>query len=97
MKKIEIKNAKPLKYIFEPRSVAVIGASAAIGKVGNAIFSNILQSNFQGVVYPVNPKYNNIMSVRAYKDVMSIPDAVDMAVICIPSKAVRNVKKEKIL
>ena len=85
---------KSLKYIFEPKSVAVIGASTNIGKVGNAIFSNILQSNFQGAVYPVNPKYNNIMSVRAYKDVMSIPDAVDMAVICVSSKAVVNVIRQ---
>ncbi len=81
---------KPLKYIFEPKSVAVIGASATIGTVGNAIFSNILQSDFQGILYPVNPKYNNIMSVRTYKDVLSIPDAVDLAVICVPKNAVVN-------
>jgi len=80
-----------LKYIFEPKSVAVIGASATIGTVGNAIFSNILQSFFQGVVYPVNPKYENIMSVRAYKDVISIPDEVDLAVICVPKKVVESV------
>jgi len=83
-----------LKFIFEPKSVAVIGASTTIGKVGNAIFSNILQSAFQGAVYPVNPKHNNIMSVRAYKDVVSILDAVDLAVICVPSKAVVNVIRQ---
>jgi len=77
---------KNLKYIFEPKSVAVIGASVTTGTVGNEIFSNILLSNFQGSVFPVNPKYDNIMSVKAYKDVVSIPDAVDMAVICVPSK-----------
>jgi len=82
---------KSLKYIFEPRSVAVIGASATKDSVGNAIFSNILQSNFQGAVYPVNPKYTNIMSVKAYKDVNSIPDTLDLAVICVPKNAVVSV------
>ncbi len=83
-----------LKNIFEPKSVAVIGASATNGTVGNAIFSNILQSNFQGSVYPVNPKYNNVMSVRAYKDVVSVPEIVDLAVICIPNKEVENIIKQ---
>ena len=85
---------KSLKSVFEPKSIAVIGASATIDTVGNAIFSNILQSNFQGAVYPVNPKYNNIMSVKAYADVSSIPDDVDMAVICISAKAVVNAIKQ---
>lgn len=85
---------KYLKYIFEPKSVAVIGASANADTVGNAIFANILQSNFQGAVYPVNPKYNNIMSVRAYNNVGSIDDVIDLAVICVPSKEVINVIKQ---
>ena len=51
---------KTLKQVFEPKSIAVIGASSTIGTVGNAIISNILQSDFQGAVYPVNPKYGNI-------------------------------------
>src|SRR5665213_100392 len=76
---------KSLKYIFEPKSVAVIGASITPDTVGNAIFLNILQSQFHGAVYPVNPKYNSINSVRAYKDVLSIPDPVEMAVVCVPS------------
>jgi acetyl coenzyme A synthetase (ADP forming)-like protein len=85
---------KNLKYIFEPKSVAVIGASTSVGKVGNAIFSNILQSDFQGAVFPVNPKHDNIMSVKAYKDVISIPDTVDMAVVCVPSEAAINVIRQ---
>lgn len=87
-------NMKSLKYIFEPKSVAVIGASTKTGKVGNAIFSNILQSKFKGAVYPVNPKHTNIMSVKAYKDILSISDEVDMAVICVPSSSTINVVKQ---
>jgi acetate---CoA ligase (ADP-forming) len=85
---------KNLKYIFEPKSVAVIGASKTTGTVGNGILSNLLESNFQGAVYPVNPKYDNIMSVRAYKDVLSIPESIDLAIICIPSKVVVDVVKQ---
>ncbi|MGP8215530.1 MAG: acetate--CoA ligase family protein [Bacteroidia bacterium] len=88
------KSKNRLKYIFEPKSVAVIGVSATPNTVGNAVFSNILQSNFKGVIFPVNPKYSNIMGVKAYKDVLSIPDEVDMAVICIPAKAVIAVLKQ---
>jgi len=85
---------KNLKSVFEPKSVAVIGASKTKGTVGNGILTNILESNFQGAVYPVNPKYDNIMSVKAYKDVLSIPEKVDLAVICIPAKAVVDVVKQ---
>jgi acetyl coenzyme A synthetase (ADP forming)-like protein len=85
---------KSLKYIFEPRSIAVIGASATVGTIGNAIFSNILQSSFKGIVYPVNPKYDSIMSVRAYNNVITIPDSIDLAVIGVPKKAVKNVIKQ---
>ena len=88
------KSKNRLKYVFEPKSVAVIGVSATLNTVGNAIFSNILQSNFKGVIFPVNPKYSNIMGVKAYKDVLSIPDDVDLAVICIPAKAVVDVIKQ---
>ncbi|MHB8261754.1 MAG: acetate--CoA ligase family protein [Bacteroidia bacterium] len=85
---------KNLKSVFEPKSVAVIGASKTKGTVGNGILTNILESCFQGAVYPVNPKHDNIMSVRAYKDVLSIPEKVDLAVICIPAKAVVDVVKQ---
>ena len=85
---------RSLNYIFEPKSVAVIGASATIGTVGNAIFSNILQSSFRGAVHPVNPRYDNIMSVKAYKNIMSIPGAIDLAIVCVPKDAVENIIKQ---
>jgi acyl-CoA synthetase (NDP forming) len=85
---------KSLKCIFEPKSIAVIGASATAGTVGNAIFSNMLQSSFKGPVYPVNPRYNNIMSVKAYKNILSVPGAVDLAIVCVPRNVVENIIKE---
>jgi acetyl coenzyme A synthetase (ADP forming)-like protein len=82
---------KNLKYIFEPKSVAIIGASQKEDTVGNSILTNILDSDFNGTVYPVNPKYENIMSHKAYADVTEITDDVDLAIICVPANVVEGV------
>lgn len=80
-----------LHHIFNPTSIAVIGASTKPGRVGSAVFQNLLESGFNGPVYPVNPKADHIMSVRAYGDLAEIPGAVDLAVICVPAKVVPKV------
>ncbi len=80
-----------LRLVFEPQSAAVIGASELPGSIGNSIFSNILHSGFNGPVYPVNPKYKSVLSVRAYNNITAIPDAVDLAVLCIPAPVVEDV------
>lgn len=86
-------SARDLSAIFAPRSVAVIGASRDPGKVGHAIFRNILE-DFQGVVYPVNPKAQAIRAVRAYSSVLEIPDPVDLAIVIVPASGVRAVLDE---
>ncbi len=73
-----------LDKLFNPQSVAVIGASNRPESVGNIIMRNILQAGFSGPVFPVNPKYQAIAGVYAYPDVNSIPKAPDLAVICTP-------------
>lgn len=83
-----------LHYIFEPKSVAVIGASAISGTVGRAIFSHILQGGFKGNVYPVNPKYKEILNVQAFATVLDIPGNVDLAIICVPVMAVEEVMNQ---
>ncbi|MFO0322635.1 MAG: CoA-binding protein [Bacteroidota bacterium] len=82
---------KNLKYIFQPSSVAVIFASDKKGSIGYAIFSNILKSEFNGVVYPVNPRCSNIMSVKTYGSVNDIIDDIDLAILCIQKNAVEEV------
>jgi len=79
-----------IKTVFEPHSVAVIGASPREATVGNAILTNILQSDFQGAVYPVNPRYKQIKSVKAYSDVIEIPESIDLAIICVPISAIEK-------
>ncbi|TMJ12780.1 MAG: CoA-binding protein [Bacillati bacterium ANGP1] len=85
--------ARDLSSIFAPRSVAVIGASRDPGKVGHAIFRNVLE-DFQGVVYPVNPHAQAIRGVRSYPSVQEIPDPLDLAIIIVPAASVRAVLDE---
>jgi acetyltransferase len=83
-----------LKFLFEPRSVAVIGASSREGTVGNAVFQNILFGRYTGVVYPVNPKSRSILGVKTYGSIRDVPDFVDLAVVVVPSTVVPEVIEE---
>ncbi len=74
-----------LNTIFYPQSVAVVGANKVPGTVPYDMLINILHSDFQGVVYPVNPREKAIAGVKTYKYVLDIPDPVDLAVIVYPS------------
>ncbi|CAB3288722.1 Acetate--CoA ligase [ADP-forming] [Methanocaldococcus lauensis] len=81
-----------LKYIFYPKSVAVIGASKIEGKVGYAIMKNL--KDFNGKVYPINPKYDEIFGMKCYKSVLDIDDEIDLAVIVVPNIVVPKVLEE---
>lgn len=74
--------------LLQPRSVAVVGASTEPGTVGHELFRNLLASDFQGPVYPVNRRAGHVASVKAYPSVKDIPDEVDLAVIALPAPAV---------
>ncbi|MEO8287665.1 MAG: bifunctional acetate--CoA ligase family protein/GNAT family N-acetyltransferase [Chloroflexota bacterium] len=84
----------PLSAIFEPRSVAVIGASEKEGSVGRTILWNLISSPFGGTVYPVNPTRPSILGVKAYPDLASVPGAVDLAVIVTPAPTVPGIMAE---
>src|SRR5215210_1844613 len=84
----------PLSAIFEPRSVAVIGATEKAGSVGRTILWNLISSPHGGTVYPVNPKRPSILGVKAYADLAAIPDAVDLAVIVTPAPTVPGIMAE---
>ncbi len=82
-----------LSSIFEPASIAVIGASNNETKWGGRILKNIL-GGFKGKVYPVNPNEKEVQGVVSYSSVADIPDDVEMAVIAIPSQLVLQVAEE---
>ena len=79
------------EHFLAPTSVAVIGASAEPGKVGHDVLHNLITAKFQGQIYPINPKSDEIMGIRAYKTVLDIPGQVDLAVVVIPAKFVADV------
>ncbi|HOT91249.1 MAG TPA: acetate--CoA ligase family protein [Anaerolineae bacterium] len=77
-----------LDTFFSPQSVAVIGASRDVEKLGYAVLHNIKQSGFAGKVYPINPKADEILDLKAYPSVLAVPDPIDLAVIVIPGRFV---------
>lgn len=83
--------ANALKLFFEPRAVAVIGASRQRGSLGGEIFHNMLSYGFQGPVYPVNPSAEVIQCVPAYPSVETIPGPVDLAIVVVPAHHVIEV------
>lgn len=87
LKREGISTCENIKYFFEPKSVAVIGASAIPGKLGYNILHNLVEGGFQGKIYPVNPKLNEISGLKCYKSVLAIPDEVDLAVLIVPAKS----------
>jgi len=86
-----VSKAKDLFYLFFPRSIAVIGASATPGKVGAIVLRNIINSGFLGKVYPVNPNRENINDLKCFKTVLDLPEVVDLALIAIPAASVNEV------
>ncbi|MCS7120619.1 MAG: acetate--CoA ligase family protein [Nitrososphaerota archaeon] len=83
-----------LEAFFKPRSIAVIGASREPTKVGHKVFKNLLDSGFPGDVFPINPQADQILGVKCYPDVNSVPSEVDLAVIAVPAKIVPIVAEQ---
>ena len=77
-----------LDKIIRPRSVAVIGASDVPGKVGFTVLANLIGHGFQGPIYPINPKREQIQGLKTFADVASLPETVDLAIVCTPAPTV---------
>jgi len=83
-----------LDAIFRPRSVAVIGASRREQSIGREILKNLVEFEFKGPVYPVNPAAAVVRSMKSYANLKEIPGPVDMAVIVVPRKHVLEVAQQ---
>lgn len=83
-----------LKKLFEPKSIAVIGASKEPTKIGHVILKNLVEGGFSGPVYPVNPSADIILYQHAFASVLDIPSQVDLAIIVTPQPAVLKVLEE---
>ena len=83
-----------LARIFNPSSVAIIGASERAGSIGSAVMHNILGGGYRGRIFPINPNYHKICDIDAYPTIQSVGEAVDLAIIATPIAAVPNIIRE---
>jgi acetyl coenzyme A synthetase (ADP forming)-like protein len=97
--------AEPVRYsqeeilatmnrLMRPNAVAVIGASAENGKIGNSVMKNLINGGYAGEIYPINPKADEILGKKAYKSVGDVPGDVDVAVFAVPAKFVPQALRE---
>lgn len=83
-----------MDVLFNPKSVAVIGASRDPGKIGHVLLRNFIEGGFRGPVYPINPKSEEILGLKCYTSVKNVEGDVDLAVIAIPAKLVPDALRE---
>ena len=89
-----VASAAGVARFLEATSVAVIGASRRRGTISGEVFRNLLNADFTGPVYPVNPKADVVQSVRAYPSIADVPGDVDMAVLVVPASTVISVARQ---
>ncbi|MCH8907355.1 MAG: CoA-binding protein, partial [Candidatus Heimdallarchaeota archaeon] len=77
-----------IRHLFEPQTVAIVGASSNEAKIGYQVLDNIVKSGYKGKIFPVNPRGGTILGQRVYKTIEDIDSDIDIATICIPAKYV---------
>lgn len=87
-------NKDQINGLIRPKSVAVVGASSTPGKIGYSVIDNLLKGKYEGKIYPINPTATEILGLKVYPDVLSVPGPVDAAVITVPAKLVLEVAEE---
>ena len=91
LKNNSISKAKPIitsmEKFFTPKSVALVGASATPGKIGNSVLDALGKQDYKGKVYPINPKQKKILGIKCYPSLESIKAKVDLVVVCIDLSA----------
>jgi len=83
-----------MNRIMRPKAVAVIGASAEDGKIGNSVMKNLINGGYKGEIYPIHPKADEILGYKAYRSVRDVPGEIDTAIFAIPAKLVAGALTE---
>ncbi|VVB66571.1 Acetate--CoA ligase [ADP-forming] I [Candidatus Gugararchaeum adminiculabundum] len=96
--KTKTKISKPqhvvnLDSVFNPKSIAIIGASREPGKIGNVIVKNFVDGSYKGKVFPINPKADQILGLKCYPDISAIKEKVDSVIIATPAQTVPAILK----
>jgi len=97
LRKNSISKAKPIiasmEKFFTPKSVALVGASATPGKIGNSVLDALGKQDYKGKVYPINPKQKKILGIKCYPSLEAIPGKVDLVVVCVDLSACPPIMK----
>jgi 3-hydroxypropionyl-CoA synthetase (ADP-forming) len=97
IKKDSISTAKPnitsMETFFTPKSVALVGASATPGKIGNSVLDALGKQDYKGKVYPINPKQKSILGIKCYPSLDAIDAKIDLVVVCIDLSACGPIMK----
>src|SRR5947207_11509937 len=88
------KHAHPLDTMLAPKTVAVIGATETEDSVGRTLMENLHGGGFEGTVYPIHPKRESVLGVKAYPSIGAVPERTDLAVIVTPAATVPGVVRE---
>ena len=88
------KQRHPLNAIFEPKSIAVVGATEKAGSVGRTILWNLISNPFGGTVFPINSRSDSVLGIKAYPNLAALPEQVDLAVIVTPAPTVPGIIAE---
>jgi acetyltransferase len=80
--------------MFQPQSVAVIGATAREGSVARTVLENLSKGSFAGSIFPVNPRHEEVLGVPCYKNIEAVPEKIDLAVIITPAPSVPGIVAE---
>jgi len=89
-----IGNAHYLAPLFEPRTVAIVGATERVGALGQFVLANMMASGFKGAIYPVNPKHKTIMGLKAYGSIRDIATIPDLIIVASPAATVADVLRD---
>jgi acyl-CoA synthetase (NDP forming) len=83
-----------LGSFFNPRSVAVIGASTKPRSLGHVLLKNIVEGGYEGDVYPINPRAGTILGLRTYPFISDVEAVVDLAIVMVPSTIIIEVARQ---
>ncbi len=75
-----------MEELFNPKNVAIVGASHNPDKIGHIVVKNIVESGYKGKIYPINPKGGKILGLKVYKSILEVEEKIDLAIIAVPAK-----------
>jgi acetyltransferase len=89
-----LNNKTSLEFLFNPKSIAIVGVSEDPTKLGSVLLSNLVDAKYEGKIYPVNPKHTQLYGFKTYSSVSQIPEVVDLVCIVVPAQFVKDILED---